>query len=140
MKTGDIVTIGNCKTTGDRSLTRCLWRVLSQNTTHVSVEAADDKAPSYLRGPHLLLKAEYDFTPAGDLAPQAPTLNFNRPLQTRDGRNVRIYRTDAPGRYPIHGAILESDGLWDLTEWSRSGGYIFHDTIPNNGDLVNVPA
>jgi len=49
-------------------------------------------------------------------------LDFSKPglLQTRDGREVRIYATDGKGKYPIHGAIL-TDGGWEDQTWTHDG-------------------
>jgi hypothetical protein len=52
-------------------------------------------------------------------------LDFSKPetLQTRNGRPVRIYATDGGGNYPIHGATVDSKGLWFSTTWSESGSH-----------------
>jgi len=55
---------------------------------------------------------------------QPMTLDFTKPesLQTRDGREVRIYATDAGGEKPIHGAVLDDD-LWVCRSWTADGQF-----------------
>lgn len=45
--------------------------------------------------------------------------------ETRDGRAVRIYATDAGGKYPVHGAIWsdEEDG-WESEAWTEEGQWL----------------
>lgn len=64
-------------------------------------------------------------------------LDFTKPLQTRDGREVRIYSTDGMEPYPIHGALLSELG-WVVHTWASSGVAV----LGNSGgsvDLVQVP-
>ena len=66
------------------------------------------------------------------------TLDFTKPetLQTRDGREVRIYATDAGGMYPNHGAVL-CDNAWLIQSWSIHGKCT---TLPDsNSDLIPKP-
>lgn len=50
------------------------------------------------------------------------SLDFSDPskLQTRDGREVRIYATDHGGKYPVAGAIAV-DGRWIAKTWTQGG-------------------
>lgn len=41
-------------------------------------------------------------------------------LKTRDGRDVRIYATGMPGRFPVHGAINDGDE-WNVATWTDEG-------------------
>jgi hypothetical protein len=41
--------------------------------------------------------------------------------ETRGGRPVRIYATDAGGDYPIHGAYQGDDGQWYSSAWVADG-------------------
>ena len=63
-------------------------------------------------------------------------LDFSKPdqLQTRDGRQVRIYATDGACSYCIHGAILTERG-WEANVWDRNGRYV-DDKKDNSSDLV----
>lgn len=62
--------------------------------------------------------------------------DLTKPLQTRDGREVRIYATDAGGEYPIHGAVKEGQG-WLHEGWSIRGELV--RGLERCLDLVNVP-
>ena len=64
-------------------------------------------------------------------------LDLTKPLQTRDGREVRIYATDGSGDRSIHGAIREDGRGWFTATWRDDGKY-----APRSGagrDLVNAP-
>ncbi len=41
-------------------------------------------------------------------------------LKTRDGRDVRIYATGMPGRFPVHGSINDGDE-WNVATWTDEG-------------------
>lgn len=43
--------------------------------------------------------------------------------QTRDGRRVRIYATDAGGDYPIHAAVWGNDRWHAPDSWLADGGH-----------------
>ena len=62
-------------------------------------------------------------------------IDKNKQYTTRDGREVRIYATDCGGIYPVHGAILKSDG-WVIHCW-RGDGSDAIDSI-SNADLIEV--
>lgn len=47
-------------------------------------------------------------------------LDFTKPLQTRDGCEVRIYATDGEGEFPIHGAVKLDQG-WAVFNWGIEG-------------------
>jgi len=57
-------------------------------------------------------------------------------VQTRDGREVRIYATDAGGDYPVHGARRCGDE-WEPETWTQKGAYTI-PTIDNAYDLVPI--
>ena len=59
------------------------------------------------------------------------TIDFTKPVQTRDGRKVRILCTDGPGDTPIIGLV---DGNSYPSIWKEGGK---HASSPT--DLVNVP-
>ena len=58
-------------------------------------------------------------------------------VQTRDGREVRIYATDAGGDYPVHGAI-RCELRWKASTWTPKGGHLA-DRDPRGADLVLIP-
>jgi hypothetical protein len=60
----------------------------------------------------------------------------NGKVQTRDGREVRIYATDAGGDYPVHGARRCGDE-WEPKTWTQKGAYTI-STIANEYDLVPI--
>lgn len=71
-------------------------------------------------------------------------LDLNKPVQTRDGRPVRILTTDANIRGwenatdTIAGLVTE-DGSEVFLSWQADGA-MFGDTHPNDpNDLINVP-
>lgn len=64
-------------------------------------------------------------------------IDINKQYTTRRGREVRIYATDGGGDYPVHGAIKQSDGTWEVDSWTNDGLYIKDDT--RSEDLIEVP-
>ena len=65
-------------------------------------------------------------------------LDWDKPLQTRNGRKVRIYCRDAGGEYPVHGAIRQKNGdKWLPRSWTADGVYAVNHEDPE--DLINVP-
>jgi hypothetical protein len=64
-------------------------------------------------------------------------LDFSKPVQTRDGRAVRILCTNAKNRSnPVIG-LIDAGDRESLVEW-RSDGRYFGNT-ESECDLVNVP-
>ena len=61
-------------------------------------------------------------------------ITLSKPLTTRNGAEVRIYRDSAEGEYPIHGAYKNEDGEWKASAWSTQGRYFLTDS---KLDLVN---
>ena len=62
-------------------------------------------------------------------------IDINKKYQTRDGREVRIYATDAGGpKKTVHGAVKEKDG-WYMLAWSKNGVV---SNIDRNLDLIEV--
>lgn len=64
-------------------------------------------------------------------------IDFTKPVQTRDGRAVRIYATDGGGEYPVHMATRDSDGMW--YPGSRTEDGRVHRNGDSPLDLINVP-
>ena len=61
-----------------------------------------------------------------------------KPVQTRDGRHVRIYTMDAGGKYPIHGAIQSEADTWEHEAWMIDGSNVETGRL-HIYDLINVP-
>jgi len=63
-------------------------------------------------------------------------LDFTKPLQTRDGKKVRIYATNGQSARPIHGATLDEEG-WRSHSWLPDGAFVGTMT-PYPLDLVQA--
>jgi hypothetical protein len=67
-------------------------------------------------------------------------LDLTKSVQTRDGRQVRIYATDAGGKFPIHGAYRnEADTCWIPYRWTLDGMSFLSELVQAPADLVNIP-
>jgi len=65
------------------------------------------------------------------------SLDFSKPITTRDGRPVRILCRDAKGDEPIIGLV--SYDLYEVTErWGDNGRW--HRSEDHRLDLINAPA
>jgi hypothetical protein len=63
-------------------------------------------------------------------------IDWTKPVQTRDGRKVRVLCTDAPGsQYPVIG-LIEGDG--DPETWTIGGVYAANGAT-SNLDIINAP-
>lgn len=62
------------------------------------------------------------------------TINFNKPLQTRDGQPVTILSTSGRDQYPVVGYIGDDVALYSWT----NEGKMYADGS-NSYDLQNVP-
>lgn len=58
-------------------------------------------------------------------------------LQTRDGREVRIYATNGGGPSPIHGAVAAGSGRWTIYCWYTNGNFYPHKE--DDLDIVREP-
>jgi len=47
-------------------------------------------------------------------------IDKDKTYRTRDGREVRIYATDAGGKYPVHGSVKDGDH-WAICSWMADG-------------------
>lgn len=66
------------------------------------------------------------------------TIDWNKPVQTRDGRRVKIFTTEARDtEYPVQGEILEPH-KWEQHIWTEDG-YFLNTRKVTDDDLVNVP-
>jgi hypothetical protein len=63
------------------------------------------------------------------------TIDWSKPVQTRDGRKVRILCTDGPDtKYPVVGFAAEST----LHQWAIDGRFLMHGEESRH-DLINAP-
>lgn len=62
-------------------------------------------------------------------------ISKDKKYRTRDGREVRIYATDAGGDCPIHGAVKNHD-WWEICSWKRNGEV--EDGAASRYDLIEV--
>lgn len=53
-------------------------------------------------------------------------IDINKQYQTRDGRAVTLYCTDAPGLLPVHGRI---EGKKAAVSWDAQGRHSFDDLL-----------
>ena len=67
-------------------------------------------------------------------------IDFTKPVQTRDGREVRIYSADPAngGDYPAHGAIKDADRGFFPQTWAMNGS-VYNGGNEKPSDLINVP-
>lgn len=63
-------------------------------------------------------------------------IDINKKYRTRDGREVRIYATDAGGKQPVHGAYLSKEGAWKVTYWKEEGMWVRGQST--NLDLIEI--
>jgi len=62
-------------------------------------------------------------------------ISKDKTYRTRDGREMRIYATDAGGDCPIHGAVKNHDG-WEICSWKTNGEV--EDGAASSYDLIEV--
>lgn len=62
-------------------------------------------------------------------------IDKSKTYKTVDEDEVRIYATDAGGKYPVHGAI-KINGEWRIEDWDAEGRY---EVTPDINDLVEQP-
>lgn len=65
-------------------------------------------------------------------------IDFNKPVQTRDGRKVRILCTDMKGGGDSVAGLINDDGEETTHSWLSDGSFISHK-ISDSTDLINVP-
>ena len=66
-------------------------------------------------------------------------IDFTKPVQTRDGRAVRILTTDTKNTlFPVVGLITGSDGNEYPESWTAEGMNIDGSNCTNDEDLINV--
>ena len=64
-------------------------------------------------------------------------IDFNKPVQTRDGREVRVLCTDGPYKdYPVVGYVISEVVVFQ--SWCISGAR-WPTTPSSHDDLINVP-
>lgn len=65
-------------------------------------------------------------------------IDFTKPVQTRDGRKVRILATDARTDYPVVGLVEQPVGIESTESWTLEGSWYSNGRL-SSYDLVNVP-
>jgi len=63
-------------------------------------------------------------------------LDFNKPVQTKSGKQVEILTTDGRGQYPIVGYIEGSDSP---ACWTREGHLVAGNSEFSMNSLENIP-
>ena len=63
------------------------------------------------------------------------SIDFTKPLQTRNGRKLRLLCTDAAGHYPIFCLSEDNKAIISYT----SDGRAYKDIEDHPNDLMNVP-
>lgn len=66
------------------------------------------------------------------------TIDLNKPLQTRDGRPVRILATNLKGVYPVAGVVAAEDGTETVHGFCLDGSF-YAPGDPDRFDLQNIP-
>ncbi|MHB8098055.1 MAG: hypothetical protein ACYDD5_00515 [Sulfuricurvum sp.] len=64
-------------------------------------------------------------------------ISKDRQYTTRDGHKVEIYATDKGGDRPVHGTVLEDNGIWKPWSWTAEG-MSFIATHSHLYDLIEV--
>ena len=104
---------------------RVKWRGLIGKVTRVT------SAVEFTSGEGWKVTSPIDDTEPAD----QPSLDLTKPVQTRDGRKVRLLCTDGPGELPVVGFIEDNV---TTTQWPVGGEY--YGGALRNFDLVNTPA
>jgi len=65
-------------------------------------------------------------------------IDLNKPIQTRDGWDVRILCADKHGNFPICGILKTNNGEEYLRAWTINGSFCSGE-YPSPHDLVNIP-
>lgn len=63
-------------------------------------------------------------------------IDFSKPVQTKEGKEVRIYTTEGMGKYPVVGQVKYIDGDWLAVRWTLSGE---NQAMGGGYSLINVP-
>lgn len=67
-------------------------------------------------------------------------INWNKPVQTRDGLAVRILDLDSKvAGYPVIGCVIHPGGQEEVETWTEEGRVVTDDAYDNARHLVNVP-
>ncbi len=74
-------------------------------------------------------------------SPASP-IDWSKPVQTRDGRKVRVLATDAASlnnKYPVVVLVTSEGGYENVMQLTIDGRYWYDVKEPSPLDLVNVP-
>ena len=79
----------------------------------------------------------FDRRDCGDLSTGESMIDLTKPVQTRDGKDVRIWMTNAGGGRPVHGSIYDAlNDEWKLVSWLPGGFHCGNDDCRDR--LVNI--
>lgn len=70
------------------------------------------------------------------------TVDWNKPVQLRDGRKVKIYTTDSRiPDYPVVGAyrLKTKERRWVADLWTQTGQNAMTNPKPSDWDIINKP-
>ena len=65
-------------------------------------------------------------------------LDLTKPVQTRDGRKVRVLCTDMKSEHDTVVGLVETGGIESTSTW-QSDGRFFSNLGEDRLDLINVP-
>lgn len=103
--------------------------VINEDINEIKIDLNSKDKTQYEVG-----ESDYRFILAGP----APTFDINKPLQTRNGRKVRILTVDRKHNlYPIVGMVENADGEEWVHSW-RLDGKFDSSVLGSEKDLVNV--
>ena len=80
----------------------------------------------------------FDRRDCGDLSKGKSMIDLTKPVQTRDGREARVFFTEGGGSFPVLGAFNNGTGIWNLGRWSMDGISAM-PTLSADLNLVNIP-
>jgi len=88
----------------------------------------------------LIVRRDSDLVELISSLPPSPSLDLTKPVQTRDGRKVRVLCTDGPGSRPVIGIIDGNKGpsTWCLNGATSEGW--FNPDLESESALINTPA
>lgn len=67
-------------------------------------------------------------------------IDWNKPVQTRDGLAVRILDLDSKVKgYPVIGCVIHPDGQEEVETWTEEGRVTAYDVYDHAWHLINVP-
>jgi len=66
-------------------------------------------------------------------------ISMDKTYRTRDGKEVKLLMLDGGGKYPVLGAVKDSDtDSWEAETWNTKGGYDAFVASNTENDLIEV--